>query len=101
MAQANLTYFDGRGLAERVRVALAAAGITYTETYLQKEGDLEEVDGKCLFGAVPLLEIDGLQLVQSWAIVRYLAQKNGLTPPTPAMQARAEMCFEQVHIYSL
>jgi glutathione S-transferase len=36
------------------------------------------VGGKVLFGQVPLLEIDGLNLVQTGAIVRYLARKYNL-----------------------
>lgn len=35
-------------------------------------------DGKLLFKQVPLLEIDGLELVQTPAIVRYIARKGGL-----------------------
>ena len=31
-----------------------------------------------MFGQVPLLEIDGLKLVQTGAIVRYLARKHGM-----------------------
>ena len=38
------------------------------------------VDGKLLFGQVPLLEIDGLRIVQSYAIVRYVAEKAGFIP---------------------
>lgn len=34
----------------------------------------------CLLQQVPLLEIDGQKIVQSWAIVRYLGAKDNLPP---------------------
>lgn len=34
-------------------------------------------DGKLMFGQVPMLEIDGLHLVQSHSIMRYVAAKHG------------------------
>ena len=42
---AKLTYFDGRGHGERVRYALAAAGIPFTESTLVKRGDMDTVRG--------------------------------------------------------
>ena len=38
------------------------------------------VDGKLQFGQVPLLEIDGLKLVQTNSIVRYIGDKAGFIP---------------------
>ena len=38
------------------------------------------VDEKLLFGQVPLLEIDGLKLVQTNSIVRYIGDKAGFIP---------------------
>ncbi len=82
MTVATLTYFNGRGNGERVRYALAAAGIEYEEKYLVEPGSLDDLrsTGKLEFGQVPLLEIDGINLVQSWSIVRYLAQRSNLIP---------------------
>ena len=37
-------------------------------------------DGKLLFGQVQLLEIDGLKLVQTNSIVRYIGDKAGFIP---------------------
>ena len=34
-------------------------------------------DGKLMFNQVPLLEIDGKQLVQTGPIIRYIARKDG------------------------
>lgn len=78
-----LTYWDGRGNGQRVRYALAAAGIhDYEEKYLDKLHALDHLKatGVLDFGQVPLLEIDGHNLVQSHAIVIYLANKANLVP---------------------
>ncbi len=73
-------YFNVRGHGQRVRYALAGAGLDYEEAVLTQPGAMDEIRPECLFAQVPLLEIDGLKLVQSWAIVRYLAAKEGLSP---------------------
>ena len=36
------------------------------------------VEGKLLFGQVPVLEIDGIVITQTRAIVQYVAHKAGL-----------------------
>ena len=47
-----LTYFDGRGNAQRVRYALVGAGLKWTERYLKVAGDMDKVRPDCLFGQV-------------------------------------------------
>ena len=75
----RLTYFDGRGLGEQIRFMLAETGTQYEErtitTALLKQ--LRE-NGELFFKQLPLLEIDGLKLVQSGAIMRYLARKHDM-----------------------
>ncbi len=44
--------------------------------------------GKLLFSAVPLLEVDGLQLVETQAIVRYVGRRRGLVPQDDKLHAR-------------
>jgi glutathione S-transferase len=113
MQGAHLTYYAGRGHGERVRYALAAAAVPYSESYLQRAGDLDALCLRCLFGQAPLfvangvrfvqsplLEVDGLRLSHSWAAVRYLAQKNDLTPRSPAGVAKADAVAEQARDFS-
>ena len=45
-------------------------------------------EGKLLFNQLPLLEIDGLNLTQSTAIVRYVAEKGDLVPKDPKEKYR-------------
>ena len=69
---ALLTYFKGRGRAELIRLMLEVTGTPYRERTITK-ALLEELraKGDLYFEQLPLLEIDGLKLVQSAAIVRY------------------------------
>ncbi|XP_046572553.1 glutathione S-transferase A4-like [Haliotis rubra] len=96
MATVRLTYFDGRGLAEGVRLLLAACGIEFTETLLQERQEYEKLleDGKLIFHQVPLLEIDGLELVQTPAIVRYVARKGGLDGHSNEEKSKIDMFYE-------
>ena len=74
-----MTYFDGRGLGERIRYLLAETNTDYEERIITKDmlAQLRE-NGDLLFMQLPLLEIDGLELTQSGAILRYLARKHDL-----------------------
>ena len=91
---ATLTYFDGRGHGQRIRYALASSGVKWNEVLLKEPGSMDSVRPSCTFGQVPLLEIDGLKLSQSWAIVRYLARRQGGLEA--AEEALADTCAEQV-----
>lgn len=53
--------------------------------------------GKLAFGQVPLLEIDGLNLTQSQAILRYLAKRGGLRGRTPAEEFKLDMIADTVN----
>ena len=62
----KLTYFHGWGLAEPARWMLAASGIDFEQVNLNAHAEFESLrsSGMLLFGQLPLLEIDGLQLVR-------------------------------------
>ncbi|KAL7890396.1 hypothetical protein AOLI_G00026540 [Acnodon oligacanthus] len=75
-----LYYFDGRGKMESIRWLLAAAGVEFQEVFLSTRAQYEELvnDGALLFHQVPLVEMDGMKLVQSKAIMNYIAGKYNL-----------------------
>ena len=78
---ATLYYFGGRGLADQVRWMLAYSDVSYTQRVVgtrQRFLDLRS-SGQLPFGQLPLLQIDGVEIVQSQAIVRYLARRANLT----------------------
>ena len=83
----ELTYFNGRGLAETTRLLLALAGQPFTDTrfplkvldfstysFERKEFDEAKAGGKLVksIGKVPFLRTKGLVIPQSKAIERYV-----------------------------
>ena len=77
---ARLHYFKGRGRAETTRWMLAAAGVEFETIDIAVPSDLAALRASGLppFGQLPVLEIDGLALSQSSAMVRYLARRADL-----------------------
>lgn len=65
---------------ESIRWLLAAAGQDFEETYLEtREQYLKLIkDGMLLFEQVPLVEMDGMKLVQTKSILSYIAGKYNL-----------------------
>lgn len=93
-----LHYFNGRGKMESVRWLLAAAGVEFEEVFLTKREQYEKLvnDGALMFQQVPLVEIDGMQLVQSKAILNYIAGKYNLYGKDLKERAMIDMYSEGV-----
>ncbi|KAL3861386.1 hypothetical protein ACJMK2_007421 [Sinanodonta woodiana] len=72
----RLTYFNARGKAELARLVFAAAGEKFEDTRITKE-EWPEIKKTMPFGQLPVLEVDGKPLAQSYAIARYLAREFG------------------------
>ncbi|XP_062981130.1 glutathione S-transferase 3-like [Elgaria multicarinata webbii] len=92
----KLTYFNGRGRMESIRWLLAAAGVEFEEAFLEnREQYLKLIkDGYLLFDQVPLVEMDGLKLVQTKAILNYLAGKYQLHGKDLKDRAQIDMYVE-------
>ena len=80
MSKIKLTYFDfsgGRG--EAVRIALHAAGIKFEDERLSSEqfGARRE---KLPFGSLPVMEVDGVTVTQSNAMLAYAGKRANLYP---------------------
>ncbi|XP_048061908.1 glutathione S-transferase A1-like [Megalobrama amblycephala] len=75
-----LHYFNGRGKMESIRWLLATAGVEFEEVFLTKREHYDKLlnDGALMFQQLPLVEIDGMQLVQTKAILNYIAGKYNL-----------------------
>lgn len=86
----TLTYLHGRGRAEQARMMLAATNVHFKNKCLDTSEEMEALRaaGDLSFNQLPLLEIDGLKIVQSQTINRYLARRGGLygTNDIEAMQ---------------
>ncbi|CAN0389157.1 unnamed protein product [Rangifer tarandus platyrhynchus] len=76
----KLHYPNGRGRMESVRWVLAAAGVEFDEEFLETKEQLQKLqDGNhLLFQQVPMVEIDGMKLVQTRSILHYIADKHHL-----------------------
>jgi len=102
----TLTYWNGRGLCESIRFMLAFTGEKYEEAvpgfegvkHLSEPSHMQKVreDGLLVWNQVPLLCIDGLNLVQSKAVVRYLAEKHNVRGTCPAEVAMCDMIAEGI-----
>ncbi|XP_026164734.1 glutathione S-transferase 3 [Mastacembelus armatus] len=75
-----LHYFNGRGKMESIRWLLTVAEVEFDEMYLTNREQYEKLlsDGALLFQQVPMVEIDGMKLVQTKAILKYIADKYNL-----------------------
>ncbi|KAL1504446.1 hypothetical protein AB1Y20_010852 [Prymnesium parvum] len=97
-ARAALHYFDGRGLADPIRFLLEFCLVPYEEPTVTTRADFDALraSGRLAFGQVPLLELDGTPLVQTQAILRYVAAKKGLAGGGAAEAAAADMVVNGV-----
>ncbi|XP_044146075.1 glutathione S-transferase 3-like [Bufo gargarizans] len=75
-----LHYFCGRGRAEAIRFMLAVANVEFEETFYRTKEEFDKLlkSGKLMYQQVPMLEIDGINLVQTKAILSYIAGKYDL-----------------------
>lgn len=96
--QATLHYFGGRGLSDQIRWMLAASDVVFTQQVINTRAKfLSLLNAQQLaFDQMPLLEIDGLKLVQSQACVRYLARRSNLNGQSTAEEATCDMIAESV-----
>ncbi|NXC51283.1 GSTA3 transferase, partial [Penelope pileata] len=94
----RLTYFNGRGRMEPVRWLLAAAGVEFEEIFLETREQLLKLikDGALLFQQVPLVEIDGMKMVQTRAILSYIAGKYNLYGKDLKERALIDMYVEGI-----
>uniref|UniRef100_A0A1I7XEN0 glutathione transferase n=1 Tax=Heterorhabditis bacteriophora TaxID=37862 RepID=A0A1I7XEN0_HETBA len=77
MVHYKLTYFNGRGAAEISRQLFALAGQEYEDVRYERDEWPQHKD-EMPFGQIPVLEVDGKKLAQSYAINRFLARQFGI-----------------------
>jgi glutathione S-transferase len=109
MANYKLTYFDfpgGRG--EPIRIAFHAAGQDFEDQRISFEKFLQTRD-QMRFNCAPVLQIDGVEVTQSNAMLRYVGKMAGLYPEDPtqalycdeAMDAVEDMLHQVVFTFGL
>lgn len=101
----KITYFDIRGLAEVPRLVLAAAGQEFVDDRIPfsrnadgsfERGDWNERKKNTPYGQVPILTVDGAQIAQSGAIIRFLAKRLNLNGASDIEAALLDGGFEAV-----
>ncbi|XP_006170494.1 glutathione S-transferase A1 isoform X1 [Tupaia chinensis] len=92
----KLHYFNARGRMESIRWLLAAAGVEFEEQFIDSEEDLDKLrnDGSLMFQQVPMVEIDGMKMVQTRAILNYIATKYNLYGKDMKERALIDMYVE-------
>ena len=95
---ATLTYVNGRGLGERIRFVLYAAGIEFNEVFIQSKSEFESLknSGKLIFGQLPILEIDGKVITQTDAMIRYIARHHNLNGRNDDDVVRLDMVYDGI-----
>lgn len=95
----KLTYFNIRARGEPIRVILKLAGVEYEETTIpwasEEWARLKKDGSKCQFGQLPTLEVNGVKLSHSMAILRYLGKELGYAPDNNLQQAQADAIVDQ------
>lgn len=89
----KLWYFPARARAEQIRLLFHALEVPFEDVTVDREifMDLKKQGVKALsFGSLPMLEDGDFRLVQSAAIMGYVARKHGAAPTDPQAAARAD-----------
>lgn len=79
MPSYKVTYFDIKGRAESIRLALHCSGIPFTDERLTREQFAEKKES-LPFGQVPVLTVDAQVIPQEVAILQYIGRQSGLYP---------------------
>ena len=94
----RVTYWGGRGRCEPLRCILAAAGVKFEQRFFDADTGKAELTelrkkGELAYDQVPLVEIDGMKLVQITATANYLGARLGLLPSDPKEAWAAQALF--------
>eukprot|EP01013_Petalomonas_cantuscygni_P038600 TRINITY_DN69788_c0_g1_i1.p1 TRINITY_DN69788_c0_g1~~TRINITY_DN69788_c0_g1_i1.p1 ORF type:complete len:318 (+),score=96.52 TRINITY_DN69788_c0_g1_i1:80-1033(+) len=92
----TLTYFGNYGIAQAIRLVFVEAGAHFHEREIDNKEDWQNLKARLPWGQLPVLEVDGLVLSQSSAILRYLGRKYNLGGRTSSEQAEVDAVMEAV-----
>ncbi|KAF4667009.1 Glutathione S-transferase A4 [Perkinsus chesapeaki] len=95
MTSFKFHYFYGRGRAEGIRFALGLAGVDYEDEFIRNRQDMLDLMPRLRYGQVPMLETpEGDCLVQSGAIIRYIARRFNLYGASEGKEERVDEIIE-------
>ena len=93
---ATLYYFEGRGRADQIRWLLAATGVSFVQRNIDTHQKFLMVKASLPFGKVPYLQIDGVGLVETQSILRYLAKRAGIDGKTELEKTVTDVYVESI-----
>ncbi|CAF0767784.1 unnamed protein product [Didymodactylos carnosus] len=95
MPNYKLYYFDGRGRGEFSRLIFAAADQQFEDVrYPQTEWPSHKQEMP--LGQMPVLEVDGIKIPQSFTIARFLAKQFNLAGKDNLEQAKADATVDTI-----
>ncbi|GMR44781.1 hypothetical protein PMAYCL1PPCAC_14976 [Pristionchus mayeri] len=106
MPSYKFSYFDARGRGEVGRQLFHLAGVPF-EDHRISQTEWPALKEKTLFHQLPLLEVNGQLLTQSYAIFRYLAKQFGMQinllcpDPLPPLSFDGNSPFEAAWVDAL
>jgi len=89
---ATVTYWNGFGRGECVRMACLSAGIKVKNKFIETVEDFKVVQSTTLWGQAPILEIDGQTFTQSTAMIKHIARTANMYGET----ARDKYMFDTI-----
>ncbi|KJH42595.1 glutathione S-transferase protein [Dictyocaulus viviparus] len=98
MVQYKVIFLSGRGPAECARQLLALAGQEFEDVRLSKE-QYHAIKTNVPFGQLPVLEVDGRQLIEPMAINRFIARTFGFTGSDLFDEATADSIADRYIFY--
>merc|ERR1712008_659631 len=91
----KLTYFNFRGRTEPARLILAYAGVNYEDCRITSE-EWAKLKPSTPCGGLPVLCYNAVEITQSMAAFRFLANEFGLAGKTNMERASADMIADFV-----
>lgn len=91
----KITYVRGRGLAELARLIFAVKDVESTEEHVTTKEEFNKLKatGKLMFNQLPLIEIDGLCLIESHAQSNYLGYKYDMLGNSNVERGKVQMFY--------
>ncbi|GMS87015.1 hypothetical protein PENTCL1PPCAC_9190 [Pristionchus entomophagus] len=96
MPHYKLTYFDVRARGECIRMMFAIGGVPLEEKRVQLQDWEGLIKSKATpFDALPMLEVDGVKIAQTLAILRFIARETSFAGHDTITSALADSLADQ------
>lgn len=96
----EVVYFNIPGLGEPIRLLLSYCGIPFKDTRFQERAEFIARKPHLKFGQVPCCIVNGVELFQSYTILRFIAmsfdESGTLYPSSPLLAAECDALMDQI-----